>query len=73
MSKSVARRISIQLTDEQMKNLWIANVFNRGEDIDPADDYHWFSMAIGFFLALTDSDVERSQMLTLELVKGDYI
>ena len=36
---------------EKAKQEWIDGVFNNAEEIDPGYEYHWTSIAIGFFLA----------------------
>jgi hypothetical protein len=59
------------MSDEQMKKRWGLDVMAAAErndpvNFDPNDEYHWESMAYGFFLAL-GADPERARRLARQV------
>ena len=58
------------MTDEQMKKRWDLDVMAPAERspqaYDSGEEYHWPSMAYGFFLAL-GADPERAQRLAAKV------
>lgn len=59
------------MNDEQMMKRWDLDVMAAAErndpvNFDPDNEYHWPSMAYGFFLAL-GADPERAQRLAMKV------